>query len=84
MEDKSSVSKNDVKKSTTARKTKKAASVYVPQESVYTVEELAAGAKQFNEKYEVVKAALIVAGKESATIKETEKIVKEFKERKVV
>lgn len=52
-------------------------------EATYTVEELASGASRFGEKYEVVKAALITAGKEKATFKETEKAIKEFKERKV-
>ncbi len=84
MESKSTVGTGNVKKSTAARKSKKTASVSEARESTYTVEELAAGAKRFHEKYEVVKAALIVAGKKTATVKETEKLIKEFKERKVI
>lgn len=52
-------------------------------ESTYTVAELASAAKRWGTMPEVVVAALKSAGKKTATLKETEDIVKRFLSMKI-
>ena len=55
-----------------------------PSDSVYSAAELANAARaRFKVPPEVVQVALKLAGKKEATLQETQKIVKEFMERKV-
>lgn len=65
------------------KKTKKAAKTPEAAESVYTAKELAEGHKTFNTTYEIVAVALKIAKKEKATVKEAEKIIKEFMNKEV-
>lgn len=52
-------------------------------ESVYEAEELARNHKVLGTSYAIVKVALELAGKETATLKEAQKIVDEFKNKEV-
>lgn len=52
-------------------------------ESVYTAAELIQNHKLFNASREIVEVALRLAGKESATVKEAEAIIKKFKNKEV-
>ena len=64
------------KKQTTTKKT-------TEPESVYSAAELARNHKVLGTSYEIVDVALKIAGKESATLKEAQKIVDEFKHKEV-
>lgn len=56
----------------------------VPQESVYSVNELAANARKlFGTRQECVVAALRAAGKSECTVSETKKIVEKFLKKEV-
>lgn len=55
----------------------------VEEEAVYSREELVAAATAFGVKPEVVAGALRLAGKDSLTRAEAEKVIKKFLERKV-
>lgn len=52
-------------------------------ESVYSADYLAANHKALGASYAIVAVALKLAGKESATLKEAQKIVDEFKNKEV-
>lgn len=52
-------------------------------ESVYSRIELAKNHRAFNTTYEIVSVALKLAGKESATFNEANKIIEEFKNKEV-
>lgn len=52
-------------------------------ESVYSAAELAQNHKVLGASFEIVDVALKIAGKESATLKEAQKIVDEFKHKEV-
>lgn len=60
----------------------KAASAKV-NESVYSAEELAANHKVFKTSYEIVKIALRLAGKKTATFTEAKAIIEKFKNKEV-
>lgn len=68
---------------TTEPKTTKKAKEAKPAESVYTAKELAEAHKFFGTTYEIVAVALKLAKKEKATLKETEKLIEEFKNKEV-
>lgn len=53
------------------------------QESVYSAAELARNHKVLGTSYEIVDVALKLAGKKTATLKEAQKIVDEFKNKEV-
>ena len=62
---------------------KKEASTIAPAESVYTAEELAHNYRAFNTSFEIVKTALRLAGKDSATFTEAKQIITKFKNKEV-
>lgn len=62
---------------------KKEASAVAPVESVYTADELASNHKAFKTSYEIVKIALRLAGKNSATFTEAKNIIEKFKNKEV-
>jgi hypothetical protein len=66
-----------------ASSNKKEASAIAPVESVYTAEELANNHKAFKTSYEIVKTALRLAGKDSATFTEAKNIIEKFKNKEV-
>lgn len=75
--------KNSVANNT--EKTKEAPKPVAKQtEATYTVDEFASAPQSVGANtQDIIRAAFRVAGKESATIEEAKKIVKDFKERKV-
>lgn len=52
-------------------------------EATYTIDELAAGAAEFNTSSIVVRAALTKAGKESYTMKEAKQFIERMKNKEV-
>ena len=57
--------------------------VKAPPASVYSREELANSHKVFKTSREIVDVALRLAGKETATVAEAEKIIEKFKNKEV-
>lgn len=67
----------------TETKTSKAKTTTKEAESVYSADYLAANHKALGASYAIVAVALKLAGKDSATLKEAQKIVDEFKNKEV-
>lgn len=62
---------------------KKSAKSVKEPESVYSAKELAENHKVFGTSYEIVDVSLRLAGKKTATLKEAQKIVNDFKNKEV-